>query len=180
MILHQLANFNVADYVIVGIILASTLISLSRGFIKESLSLIIWIVDFWVAISYYEQFSKVFDPYINSKPTKLIISFLFIFIVVLIVGAVFNFLFAQLIAKTGLTAIDRMFGMVFGFARGLAVISIVLLMISETGMAKDLWWKHSVLIPHFDWLIDWFRTLLPKKIIDTSVGSVIPSVPDMN
>lgn len=53
------------DYLVVGIILISAGISIVRGFIKEVLSLISWIVSFWVAL--------VFHPHL-ATPTPAIIA----------------------------------------------------------------------------------------------------------
>lgn len=41
------------DYAILAIIGLSTVISLIRGFVKEAISLIVWIAAFFVASHYY-------------------------------------------------------------------------------------------------------------------------------
>lgn len=45
---------NWVDYLIIGIILISSGISIVRGFIKEVLSLISWIVAIWVAFMFLQ------------------------------------------------------------------------------------------------------------------------------
>jgi len=45
------------DYVIIGIIALSAIISIVRGFVKEVLSLAAWILAFWVALTFSPQLS---------------------------------------------------------------------------------------------------------------------------
>ena len=44
---------NWIDYTIIGVIVLSALISIVRGFIKESLSLISWVLAFFIASRFY-------------------------------------------------------------------------------------------------------------------------------
>ena len=43
-------GFNAADWILLTVLLVSTVISLRRGFVKEALSLVTWIVAFVVAL----------------------------------------------------------------------------------------------------------------------------------
>ena len=56
-----LLSMNIADYFIAGVVVISILISLLRGFIKESVSLIIWILGFWIAIKFYQDAAIFLD-----------------------------------------------------------------------------------------------------------------------
>ena len=44
---------NWIDFAILGIILLSTLVSLIRGFVKEAISLSVWIAAFFIAKHFY-------------------------------------------------------------------------------------------------------------------------------
>lgn len=167
----ELLHLNIADYVIIGIVFFSMLISVIRGFLKEAVSLIIWVVGFWVAIKFYNNFATLLAPYITSDSLRQIASFIVIFLVVLILGSLFSYLLSFLVVKTGLSGTDRLLGVVFGCARGVLLIAVLLLVISYTSFAKDHWWQESILIPHFQVLIDWLRIFLPEKM--SGIVSVI-------
>lgn len=165
-------QLNATDYTIIAVIFISVLISFVRGFFKELISLVIWIVGFLVAMNFYATCSGMLEPYITNASVRVIVSFAGLFISVLIIGAIFNCLLSFIIIKSGLSGFDRLLGMVFGCARGVLLISVVLLLISTTSFIQDDWWKKSVLIPHFQILIDWLRVFLPQQITSV-IGSNI-------
>lgn len=167
----ELLHLNVADYIIMGVVVVSTLISLVRGFLKECLSLIVWFLGFWIAIKFYQPIALILEYYIASIAMRQIVSFVGIFLVVLIFGSLFNYLLGHLVVKSGLSGTDRLLGMMFGCARGVLLIAVVLLLISATSFVQDDWWQKSILIPHLQVLVDWLRAFLPQKI--TNIAGVI-------
>lgn len=169
--IKELLSLNVTDYVIIGVIFVSTIISLLRGFVKESISLTIWVIGFLVSLRFYQDLAVFLEPYISSSGLKNIISFVAIFLVVLIIGSLFNFLLSFIIEKTGLSGTDRLLGMLFGFAKGVLLVSVLLLVISSTSFVQDDWWKSSSLIEYFQPIVDWLRTFLPEKMTDI-VGAI--------
>jgi membrane protein required for colicin V production len=56
-------------------------------------------------------------------------------------------LIGEFVRITGLSGTDRIFGMVFGLARGLLVLIISVSLIRLTPLIEDDWWQESVLIP---------------------------------
>ena len=161
-----LLDLNLADYIIVGVVIASALISVFRGFIKEFISLFIWILGFWVAIKFNHVFAIILSPYISSESILNIVSFCGVFVLVLIFGALLNYLLSFIVSQSGLSGTDRLLGMVFGCARGVLLVAVVLLLISVTSFVNDEWWQKSVLIPHFQVLVEWLKSFLPEKMSD--------------
>lgn len=166
---QELIYPNVTDYIILAVVAVSILISLVRGFVKELISLVIWILGFWIAIKFYHALAIVFEHYIANSAIRHITSFTVIFLVVLILGALFNYLLSFIIIKTGLSGTDRLLGMIFGFARGVLLVAMLLLLISSTSFVEDAWWKQSVLIPHFHGLLAWLKSFLPEKMANISL-----------
>jgi membrane protein required for colicin V production len=163
---QELLQLNIADYVIVAVVAVSMLISLFRGFLKEFISLVVWVAGFWVAIEFYTALSEVLAPYITNVSVRLIISFIGLFLAVLILGSLFSYLLSFVVDKSGLGGFNRLLGMIFGCARGVLLVSVILLLISTTSFVQDEWWKKSVLIPHLQIIVDWLRAVLPQKITD--------------
>jgi len=152
------------DYLIIGIIVISAGISIVRGFMKEVLSLISWILAFWVAMMFHSHLSTLLANYISTPSIRLFLAFFALFAVTLILGALVNHLICQIVEKTGLTGTDRALGVVFGLLRGLAIVTILILAAGATPMPSDSWWQNSLLIDHFVNLALWVRDMLPSEI----------------
>jgi membrane protein required for colicin V production len=149
------------DYVIIGIIALSAIISVVRGFVKEVLSLAAWVLAFWVALTFSPQFSVLLSDYISTPSVSLFAAFAALFIVTLILSALVNHLIAAIVEKTGLSGTDRMLGVLFGILRGVAIVTLLVLLAAATPMPNDDWWQNAVLIEHFEKLAIWTRQFLP-------------------
>lgn len=152
------------DYAILGIIGLSAAISLVRGFVREALSLAAWIVALWVAFGFFKNFAEFLAPYISVPSVRLVAAFSILLVLTLLLGALANYLAAQLIQKTGLSGTDRIIGILFGAARGVAIVVLLVLAAGVTPLPKDFWWKQSLLIGHFQEGAMWLRTYLPPDI----------------
>lgn len=157
---------NWVDYLIIGIILISSGISVVRGFIKEVLSLISWIVAIWVAFMFFANLATLLTPYIETATLRLFIAFFVLFVVTLILGALVNHLISQLVEKTGLSGTDRALGVIFGILRGVAIVTILVLVAGVTPMPSDNWWQNSLLLQHFEDLAVWVKQLLPTDVAE--------------
>ncbi|WP_299491810.1 CvpA family protein [uncultured Shewanella sp.] len=148
------------DYAIIVIIGMSTLISLMRGFAKEAMSLVVWMVAFFVASTFYLKLAvhltAIQDDIVRNGAAIAIL-----FVSTLILGALVNYLLGQLVEKTGLTGTDRVLGLCFGALRGALIVSALLFFMDAfTGAPKTTWWQDSQLVPEFGVVIQWFFNYL--------------------
>ncbi len=160
--------FNWVDDAIIGIILLSVLISVVRGFVREALSLITWVIAIWAGIHYSAEAGKWLAPYISSTTIRMAAAFFLLFFLTLLAGSLISFVLVKFIHKTGLSGTDRSLGILFGIARGFVVVSVGLLMLSmmfppgsNPEEANVL--KQSQLAPHFKPVMDWLRGFLPES-----------------
>ena len=153
------------DYIIIGIIAFSIIVSLLRGFVREVLSLASWVVAFIVASQFYPSLAAYLTQ-IDSLYIRNGTAIGILFVLTLIVGAIVNFVIAQLVDKTGLTGTDRVLGAAFGLLRGVLIVAAVLFFLDTfTNFEQTEWWKESKLIPHFGFIIEWFFQQLQQSSI---------------
>ena len=152
--------FTWVDWAIVAIIAISALISLSRGFVKEALSLVTWIIAGAVAWMFGGSLSEYLAGYIQTPSARVIAGCAIMFVATLIVGAMINYLIGELVRVTGLSGTDRFLGMAFGAARGVLLVVVAVGLLSLGPVQQDGWWQQSQLVPKFLLVADWSKNLI--------------------
>ena len=152
--------FTWVDWAIIAIIAISSLISLKRGFVKEALSLVTWIIAGVVAWMFGGALSQHLTEFIEMPSARVIAGCAILFVATLLVGALVNFLISELVRVTGLSGTDRFLGMVFGGARGALLVVVLTGLLSLAPVQQDPWWQQSSLLPHFLMVADWSKNLI--------------------
>jgi membrane protein required for colicin V production len=152
------------DFAILGILVISTFISLLRGFVREAMSLAGWILAFWVSLTFASGLSDLLTSSFEDPTFRLIAAFVGLFVLSLIVSSIVNFFAVKLVHRTGLTKMDRFLGVLFGFGRGLLIVTILVLLAGLTTLPREPWWHESFLLFRFQAVAEWIQALLPAGI----------------
>lgn len=159
-----MVELNWADWTLVGIIVFSSLISVMRGFAKEALSLVIWLVAFVIARRFHPHAETLLSSHVADPQMLTLAAFLTLFILTLLVGAIISYLVSMLIKITGLSAFDRVLGVVFGAARGVVVCVVIVALVRYTPWANSVWWADSEVIKQLTVIEFWTRSVLSASI----------------
>lgn len=165
------------DWIMLLLLLVSTLISIKRGFVKEGFSLATWVAAVIVSRLFARQLSTLLVDYIELSSLRLGTAYVLLIVGTLMVGAMINHLIGEFVLKVGLSGMDKFIGMFFGFARG-CVILIVLIagLYYLAPVAEDNWWSQSVFIPHIVDAVEWLGPLLweqSERLIEFAKEKVI-------
>lgn len=152
------------DYILLAIILVSALLSLWRGFVREALSLASWVAALWVALLFFHDLADWLARWIETPSVRDAVGFGVLFVVTVLIGGLVSYLAGQLVAKTGLTSTDRALGVIFGIARGIVIVAVLVLLAGLTAIPQDPWWQESLLLEHFQEMAVWLKSFLPEDI----------------
>lgn len=124
-------NLTAVDGVAAVIIIVSAILAFSRGFVRELLAIFGWI---GAAIAAY-YFAPSVQPLVKELPIigefladscelAVVAAFAGVFVVGLIVAAIFTPLFSGAVQRSALGGIDQALGFLFGAARGILLIAV--------------------------------------------------------
>ena len=131
-------GLNFADWFILVVLVASGLISFSRGFTKEFLSLFLWVAAFIAAISLEYLATPKIDEYIGNPEISKILSYVVVFVVFIFIGGILIKFISKIIKWSGASGFDRFLGVLFGLIRGLIVLFVIFLLLPSSLKTTDL------------------------------------------
>lgn len=117
---------------------ASALIGLLRGLTREVLSLAIWFAAILGAMSLGPLAAKLLA--LDSRAMSAVAGYVMVFVVIIVLGALVQRLVAKAVDATGLSGTDRVLGLVFGGARGLAICLVIFIILRPFVQEND-WWQ---------------------------------------
>lgn len=167
-------SFNWVDWAIIALIAVSGLISLTRGFVREALSLLVWIVAGVVAWLYGGALAEHLAPYVELPSARVIAGCAILFVLTLMLGALLTHLLGMLVHATGLSGTDRLLGVIFGVARGALLVVIAVGLLSLAPVQQDPWWQQSKLLPDFLMIADWSKSLVLGFFEQSSAAAGLP------
>ncbi len=164
---------NIVDIAIVTIVLISLIIGLSRGFIREVLSLFSWIAALWMAYTYATAGAVYLEPYIDQLSLRTVATFAGIFVVALILISMFSHLIYKMLSITGISDVDRSLGILFGLIRGIIVVATLILVAIFMDLMSQPWWQGSLLVDYFNPVMDFIRSLLPTDLAEIVTPKIV-------
>ncbi|MFC1750570.1 CvpA family protein [Pseudomonadota bacterium] len=160
------------DYAILGIITLSAAIGVWRGFVREALSLAIWVSAFWLAYAGAGVVEVHLDGWIADQSLRLVAAFILLFLCVHIAGFVISRLLSTLIRSIGLKGVDRVAGAAFGIVRGAVVIAAIILVAGLTPVIDEPLWKESFMIVVIEDALKWVEQYYPLASVSESLANV--------
>ncbi|MFL2734762.1 MAG: CvpA family protein [Gammaproteobacteria bacterium] len=177
-------GLNFADWFILVVLIASGLISFSRGFAKEFLSLFLWIAAFIAAISLEFLATPKIDEYIGNPEISKILSYIVVFVIFIFIGGMLIKFISKLIKWSGASGFDRFLGVIFGLTRGLVVLFVIFLLLPSSLKTTDLISNSKItpIIEKYAPEIEaYFRELVDNKdIVEEAMEMIEPLQPKVD
>lgn len=149
-----------ADIIIVAIVGISIIVGAVRGFIREVVALVAWVVAIWAAW----RFSGFLHPYLGgllvAPEQKAWVARAIMLVLVLLLGAFVGAVLSWMTATAaGPSLVNRLLGFAFGFVRGVIVASFLVLLGQNLHFQREPWWEQSRLMPYAEHVANWLRTV---------------------
>jgi membrane protein required for colicin V production len=149
----------IVDYILIGTLIVSVVVGFFRGFFREAMSLVTWALAAWIAWRYSWLLEPALEA-ISSPALRLWLARAAAFVLVLLLGGLAGWLISKVVEASGLTGTDRVLGMVFGAARGVLVIGIIVLVFQVLELDREPWWEESLVVPPASHVADGMRAVL--------------------
>lgn len=153
------------DLVILGVLAVFGVIGAWRGFVREIIGFLSWVVACAVAWWYAAPVAALFSSLSGEPELREVLAFVSIFLVVFAVGLVAAWwLNRRLPAAGALRVSNTLLGAATGLARGVVIVMIAFMLGGLTSYPERPWWHDSTLSPYFDRLATLAAGYIPRDV----------------
>lgn len=132
------------DYVVVAIVAASVLLGVWRGVVGEVIALVAWVLAFLAAKWWGDEVAQRLLAGVIADPAlRIVAAWVAVFVVVLLLMALLRLAVRGLLKALGLSPTDRLLGVIFGLARGLLIVLVLVAVGGMLSLAKEKWWSDA-------------------------------------
>lgn len=154
------------DYFALAVIGVSALIGLLRGFIREALSLIAYLVAFLAAVWWGPRLSAFLENLIANGLLRTLAGYGAVFILALLLVGLLNMALSALVDRTGLTPADHGLGALFGALRGFVLVMVLIGLAGYTELPEEAWWRDARTSEAFVKSFQHIKSMLPPAVAD--------------
>jgi membrane protein required for colicin V production len=101
---------------------------------------------------------------IPTETLKALAAFLILFLAVLLISSLFSLAISTLLSKVGLGWFNRLLGGLFGLARGLLIVCVLVFLAGMTQLPKDARWTNAMFSAPLEAMVKSMMPWLPKAI----------------
>jgi len=154
----------VFDYAVLVIVGFSILLSMIRGLVREILALLAWVAAFVVANLFGSRVAALLPAAIPGEELRLLVGFAGVFLAVLLLTGLVAATLSRLVKNAGLGAEDRLLGALFGLARGVLIVLVLVLVAGLTTLPQKPSWRNAVFSAPLEALAMSVKSWLPGDL----------------
>jgi len=154
-----MSGFSGFDIAIAVIVMWSLYRGFKVGLIESLVGLVGWFATLYVGTHFARSVGGVFAGVVKDPVLQTALAFLVIVLLMLMIVWGFSIVLKSLINALALTPIEKLAGGVFGAARGVLIVLVIMSLIGSWA-SKESWWQESILA----------RSLTPYAPLAMTVG----------
>ncbi len=152
------------DYAVIGIVALSLVLGLWRGVVSEMMALAAWVLAFMAALEFGAQSGQLVFPGIADPAVRALAGCALVFFGVLVAMSLVRVAVRSMVKALGLSVSDRLLGMIFGLARGVLLVMILVAVGGMTAAPQQVWWKQATLAPPLQTAVLAARPWMPDDL----------------
>jgi membrane protein required for colicin V production len=152
------------DIVLIVVMLVSGLLAMVRGFMREILSIIAWVLAAGATLYSYAKLLPLAKQYFNSDVVATVAVVGGVFLLTLLIVSVLTVRLSDMVLDSRVGALDRTLGFLFGLARGLVIVVVAFIFFtwlvpdrSQPDWVKNA--KSKIVLSNAG---DWLKQQLPE------------------
>jgi len=152
------------DYIVLIIIGLSVILSVMRGMIREVLAIVGLVAAFYVGVTYTNQLLPMMPVDIPNDALRVLAAFLVLFLATLLLATLLGIALSAIFKKAGLGWLNRFLGALFGVARGLLLVCVIVFLAGLTDIPKDPRWRNAMFSAPIEALVVNLLPWMPESI----------------
>lgn len=152
------------DYIVLIIIGLSVILSVMRGMIREVLAIVGLVAAFYVGVTYTNQLLPMMPIDIPNDALRVLAAFLVLFLATLLLATLLGIALSAVFKKAGLGWLNRFLGALFGVARGLLIVCVIVFLAGLTDIPKDSRWRNAMFSAPIEALVLSLLPWVPESI----------------
>ena len=162
--LVHIEMLNALDFLLIGILLVSLIWGLFRGLVREVLALGSWVLAGWLSWRYGATLGDYLMAWLSSERLSYFAGLGLVFIGSLVAFTLISRVAYKQFRISGLTAMNRALGAIFGIARGVVVSTLLLFGAQFSPATEANWYRDSELVPYFAPLLEFTDDVVSRQL----------------
>lgn len=156
-----MADVTSIDWILLVILLASSLMGAWRGLVYEVMSVIGWLASFVLAQWFAADVAQRLPMHSAGESLRYAAGFVIVFVASVFAAGLISAMLRKLISVIGLRPVDRVLGAGFGLFRGVILLLALTVVLHLMSMTQSEWWQESQGGPVLTALLKGLKPVLP-------------------
>ena len=148
-----------ADYWVIAIVLLTAIIGLMRGFLREIVEVVSWLLALFIAWHFAAWLAPHLGALLADEQRRWAARAILLCLV-LFVGSIAGIFIGHFVRLSLFSGTDRFLGFTLGVVRGGIMVGVLVIICQLLRLDDERWWHESRLIPYAERVANGLRTLV--------------------
>jgi membrane protein required for colicin V production len=151
---------NITDYYVIAAVVISAVVGCFRGFLREAIALVTWIIALFVAWHFSDSIAPHLGGLLAGSPVATWSARVILAVLILLLGAGIGVIVAHYVRLSIFNGMDRFLGFIFGAFRGFVLLGVFVILGQVLRLDGEHWWRKSTLMPYGESIANGLRVVI--------------------